>query len=405
MPDFVVGGPVTDDDFLYREEFVDDLWDDLTKNNILLIAPRRTGKTSVMTELLFNPRNDWLPVYLNVEELKDPGDFCLYLIDALNEYHPRFVKNVLMKTWEFFKTAANSVEIEAYDIKFALKQSDIYTSWKFRANELIDQIKNSDKKILFIIDELPDMLLNMQKTNNSNMPEFIHWFRKIRTDPRYKGIRWLVAGSVNIEGTLSSAGELKTINDLKKAILPPFSLDNVKAFVTTLLGDRNITFDDDLIPAIYELLGSPIPYFLQLLTQELYRYCKHNKISHVSCENLNFVFEKVILGINARDKLQHNKDRIKLNYPEQEREAAYKLLNHLSLSENYENRKTLFNLYKNLEEPKSAKRSDEELKDAFNNLLLKLETDFYIEEKDGHGFYFSNKLLKRWWKKYYGYNR
>lgn len=78
MIDFVIGGPATDSDFLFREEFIEDLWDSARKNNILLLAPRRMGKTSIMHQLMEEPREGWLVVYLNVEELESPGDLLFW---------------------------------------------------------------------------------------------------------------------------------------------------------------------------------------------------------------------------------------------------------------------------------------------------------------------------------------
>ena len=46
MPDFIVGSVARDEDFLFREEVVEDLWESLEKHNVLLLAPRRIGKTS-----------------------------------------------------------------------------------------------------------------------------------------------------------------------------------------------------------------------------------------------------------------------------------------------------------------------------------------------------------------------
>ena len=56
MKDFVVGSVARNEDFWFRDSFVDELWDALRKHNVLLLAPRRTGKTSVMYRLLDQPR-------------------------------------------------------------------------------------------------------------------------------------------------------------------------------------------------------------------------------------------------------------------------------------------------------------------------------------------------------------
>ena len=45
--DFVVGGVARDSDYYFHKAFIDDVWDSLKKDNVLLLSPRRTGKTSV----------------------------------------------------------------------------------------------------------------------------------------------------------------------------------------------------------------------------------------------------------------------------------------------------------------------------------------------------------------------
>jgi predicted AAA+ superfamily ATPase len=84
MSDFIVGSPARNDDFWFRENFVADLWEALEKHNVLLLAPRRTGKTSVMYHMLDNPKEGWLVIHLNVEDLATPADFVVSLINATN---------------------------------------------------------------------------------------------------------------------------------------------------------------------------------------------------------------------------------------------------------------------------------------------------------------------------------
>lgn len=52
MADFIVGSPVRDEDFWFRDDFIEDLWESLEKHNVLLLAPRRIGKTSVMYRMV-----------------------------------------------------------------------------------------------------------------------------------------------------------------------------------------------------------------------------------------------------------------------------------------------------------------------------------------------------------------
>jgi len=55
--DVIAGSPARDADFWFRKEFREKLWVSLKKHNVLLLAPRRTGKTSVMYRMLDDPKD------------------------------------------------------------------------------------------------------------------------------------------------------------------------------------------------------------------------------------------------------------------------------------------------------------------------------------------------------------
>jgi hypothetical protein len=48
MTDFYTGSPVDPNELWFRDEFIDRLWEVLRGEHVVLAAPRRTGKTSVM---------------------------------------------------------------------------------------------------------------------------------------------------------------------------------------------------------------------------------------------------------------------------------------------------------------------------------------------------------------------
>ena len=125
MTDFVVGSPVRDEDFCYRELFIDELWEALDKHNALLCAPRRTGKTSVMYRLLDHPKSDWLVIHLNVEALKTPSEFLINLVDALHEHQPEYLRNTLTATCSFLTNLFDRIKtIEAFELKVELRKSE-----------------------------------------------------------------------------------------------------------------------------------------------------------------------------------------------------------------------------------------------------------------------------------------
>ena len=59
----IVGTPARGGDFYDREQLIDLLWDRLDTGNVLLAAPRRFGKTSVMYRLIDEPEQGWKPAH------------------------------------------------------------------------------------------------------------------------------------------------------------------------------------------------------------------------------------------------------------------------------------------------------------------------------------------------------
>lgn len=324
MADFIVGSPARDDDFCFRQEFLEDLWEDLEKHNVLLLAPRRTGKTSVMYRMLDKPKESWLVIHLNVEDLKTPDDFIISLIDAINEHQPSYLRETLAKGWDFLAGALSRIErIEVSEFKLQLRRrEDSGGKWQDQAGELIERVFKSNQKILFIIDELPDMLGSMLTVSKEEYSLFLHWFRKIRDRSLKNNLRWLVGGSVNLIAALDQQGMVKQVNDLKVEPLPSFTGKEVQIFVERMLCSRGVEFDKTVVPRISELLGAPIPLFLQMLTQELFRLWKRNETTPLSALVVDEVYNKSLLGEMARDKLQHYRSRIDVHYPQEEREAA-----------------------------------------------------------------------------------
>lgn len=63
MADLIVGPPATGERFYDREELIKQIWERLDSDNILFVAPRRFGKTSVMLNLQ-NIQNQTTNLYL-----------------------------------------------------------------------------------------------------------------------------------------------------------------------------------------------------------------------------------------------------------------------------------------------------------------------------------------------------
>lgn len=407
---FYIGQVVEPEDLFFRESFIKELWESLENQHVILTAPRRTGKTSVMTHLLQRHEDDWLVLYLNVQATSSPVDFYLLLLDEFNTRDPKSLRRIFEKGASYVKGALqhiDSVEVgslEVCSLKVGIRDQDkdLEGAWKERLNDLLDRIRDSECRILVILDELPDMLLAMKK-DVGLLREFLAWFRIQRTTRKVAQdrIRWLIGGSINLIGTLDSMGMVDLMNDPQVMPLPVFSHEQVVEFVTVMLESRGCAFDEDVPDDLSRKLGRPIPYFLQMATQDLFRKWRSEPDRSVSRNDVADVFRKLIASPEARDKLQHYYSRIDHYYGEA-REPAYALLRMLSLSDSSVPRQLLRQKYDEVQHAADIHLKRHEGDRAFNEMMLHLENDFYIVEAGGGNQYvFASGLLKAWWGKYY----
>jgi hypothetical protein len=75
----LVGPPVRLDDFYGRDSFVELVWEKLAAGNVLLAAPRRFGKTSVMYRLMDRPREGYTFVHADLEHMAQPAELITVL--------------------------------------------------------------------------------------------------------------------------------------------------------------------------------------------------------------------------------------------------------------------------------------------------------------------------------------
>lgn len=408
IPDFYTGSPLEPSDLWYRDKFIDDLWETLETQHGLLTAPRRTGKTSVMGYLAANPKNNFSPVPVFVQDLDHPGEFILTILDTFHDKHPDLFHSMFSKGSRAVKAALRHIgEIGVSEFKIALKEQDPdwKTNWKTRGDELFEHVRESGHKVLFIVDEFPDMILNMNKYHPQLVLPFLGWFRGHRQSPLPKKdpVRWLLGGSVNLSTTLDSLGCLDKINDLHDERLPVLTPAQIKNFVQRMLAERGVTMESDFLRHFAERLGQPIPLFMQMLTLDIYRLWKRRPEPRppLSTDDLDAAFEELIVSSASRDSLQHYYSRIAQYYDELKRSAAYDILAKLSISSSGLARTRLLETFNLVMEARGETLPEHERRRRFNQLLRDLENDFYVAEVNDGLIDFASGLLKAWWRKYY----
>ena len=67
-----IGKTATGDNFFLRDDIVDEIYEALEEGqNLLLSAPRRVGKTSIIHYIKDNPADEYYCVYVDTEDVSD----------------------------------------------------------------------------------------------------------------------------------------------------------------------------------------------------------------------------------------------------------------------------------------------------------------------------------------------
>jgi hypothetical protein len=403
-PDFYVGSVVPAEDLQFRDAFIEDLWEAIRTHHVLLKAPRRCGKTSVMEHLRASPQHGYAVIYENVQDLTHPADLLLAILDNFRDQHPGLFDS-LVKGWKTVTSWLPEVEEIGYGgvkTKFRENVKDYREQWRTHGEALLRQLRALNRPVLIIVDELPDMLINLKQEDPNLLRDFLSWFRDKRCDPQPKKdtVRWLLGGSINLSSTLDGMALLDRINDLEDLSLPDLTSGQIETFVAEMLGARQVPFEKKVPDRLRELLGRPIPLFLQMLTQDLYRSWRVRP-RKLKPADVDAEFASFITSTSAQDKLQHYYTRLAKYYEEPALTQAHEVLNHLcQTGEAGASRSTLMQLV-DATYPPGKLPALHERKRLFLQLMRDLENDFYITEVAAERYGFASGIMKAWWRKHY----
>lgn len=279
----MVGRPVHGNDFYNRKRELKAIRAHLDVDHMLLLAPRRVGKTSLMWKLAeqIQEEEDFVSVFFTAGGEGDTEvDFVDRLFRTIGE-HPEG-KRVLKKLQKgplgglFAKlgslrtfSVAGLLEVELGERAEA--------SWKTLGEELVTALASTGKRWLVQVDELPLFVLNLvhQDEGGTKVRAFLDWFRSLRQQSPLlsENVRWLLAGSIGLDTVTERLNLGSTINDLRIQSLGPFSPETADGFLETMGVYYDLPLTSPVRQYIMERIGWLIPYHLQVVFSVLREVC------------------------------------------------------------------------------------------------------------------------------------
>ena len=375
----IVGQVASKNDFWGRENEIANIWDALMSgSSVLLAAPRRVGKTSIMYKLRDEPQGNFIVLYSIVSSAHSTNAFWERLFRDISSTD--FADTFGNKARHFFGLA-KTIKIDsvsANGVKFGdSKEMSYLEAFK----ELILKMDESIKLII-MVDEFAQAIDNMVNEGDKGEAQLLlQDVRLLRQDDRFSSkVQFVFAGSIGLESVVIKAdSSTKEINDLNSIPINPFNLQDAKKFALKLASDNAIAVADEQIDYTLAKLEWLIPFHIQIMMQELKRLRK----IELSNDDVDEAFRQ---ALKQRNHFEHWKKRLN-SLDASEYKFAKEMLNKIS-EDSMMASSEIMNL--------ATKHELEE--DEAKNIIRSLIYDGYINNDENPKIYrFNSAMLKMWW--------
>jgi AAA+ ATPase superfamily predicted ATPase len=388
----IIGNPAEGGDFFDRPKILAKFRRELDNSaNLLLVAPRRVGKTSLVIRLCEQWRADpnRKAVFLNVEGRGDELAFAEKLIDELARtgLHPEIMTRAVGIFTKIRQGLGGKVGVPGFEVSLGeAADADLSTLGKV-LESVFRKIEESDSQVLIAIDELPELLRTLHEAEDGpkRVTAFLHWLRELRQTYRKK-IRWVFLGSIGLDNFVEDQRLQHTVNDLQVFTLDAFSLEEANAFLNRLGQSNELPLTDLECAEIIKLLGWPLAHHLQLMFHEL-RDLEPRSISRA--------FES-LLGIDHFRDFDTWRQRLDKQFSAPDAAACKAILGQLGKHPTGRDREQILAVLM----AKPAADVDK-VEEQLSRMLIVLQRDGYLLESGGR-YAFRSFLLREYWQRRHG---
>lgn len=382
----IIGTPAQKEYFYPRPEVRDRILS-ATKNgeNILLSAPRRVGKTSILLDLVNNQDDNVYAVFVDTEPIANSEDFFKAVLNAILDADLLAGFSKFSKaTHDTLSKWANRIAgLKILEVGVDLKEKEKVLYYQ-QLIDFLDEVKLEDKTILLMIDEFPITIENIHKASGVEAAkEFLSQIRAIRQNPKLNTkLRFVFTGSIGLFTVLKRFGATDRTNDLREIKVTPLREAEARDFVTKILSPyikEEVT--KDVQDYILKKIEWWMPFYFQLLVSNLGELVKYEDMP-VNATTIDVAFDKA--AENGNIYFEHFKSRLAKIFADDELKFVLELMLQL----------------------KNAPITNEQVTDlavkhdvlkAVDDILEILKHDGYIVLDNG-AYKFYSPIIKKWWK-------
>jgi uncharacterized protein len=372
-----LGNVADGENYFERPHLNAKFWRLLAKSGHLsIVAPRRVGKTSLMSNIVATPVNGYKILYTITESVND-----------LNEFFRKIYKELLASISKSnkFKELIDDVykklkikKISLTGIEFEKEEIDFFEEIKY----LLKNMKEKDDHIILMIDEFSQTLENIIKDKGENAAKlFLHQCRELRIDKDCRDkISFIYTGSIGLENLVVSIDEAKSISDIGRFEMPTLSLEEAKAFIEKILNNEGWKFDEMDQNYFLEKLRWLLPYHIHVIMSEVEEIGIAENSKNITQSIIDKAFEN---SLSNRTYFEHWLSRLRIMFSGQQFSCTKEMLKKTALN-NWQSKYDYFDI-----------ANKHKIDDA-NMLINILIHDGYIVIEN-KSYRFNSPLLQEWW--------
>lgn len=385
----ITGQIARGDDYFPRENITGAIWDKLSSgNNLLLSAPRRVGKSSILNNLLEQPREGFLVTYVTTESVDSRDEFAEKLYNAV-VHQLRSISRYAETFKKYTEVIVKSIGGVTADGGITLKEADV--DYQKRLVHLIEAI-DTDEQIVILIDEFAQTILNITELHGANEAvKFLQQQRELRMMP-VKGtsrVQFVYAGSIGLGNVVHGLNSSKFINDLYEIDVLPLAEDEADAFINKIILSMGLIIETEAVALLKQKIEWYIPFYFQLIIGECCMLLRKTGTCDVDCTIVEQAFAEALKQKSVFDNWQ---ERLRIAFKKNDFIFAKGLLNVAS------ERLSLDKLF--ISNLADKYQPDMEVIEV----IRILKHDGYVcAAAEENSLKFTSPLLKEWWRQNVAY--
>ena len=377
-----------------RQQEITAFWDYARSgDNLLLLAPRRVGKTVVINHMAETAsREGFRAVLFDAEGLSREKDFFRNLCSKIQgelTSGDRIVTSFTNRMNKMLK--GDGVDVRDW------RQWLLEIDWQEFADHLVMHLNShsGDGRWLIMVDEFPVFVQALLRRSGTDaVREFLYWMRRIRQ--RCRNVTWLYTGSIGLDSVARSSNLEGALNDLRPVGLDAFDPLIATSFLRYLAMRRGCVITDEACARTIQRLGWLSPYYLERVCEAA--CARVGQRGAVSVGDAEAAMDQM-LELGKRLYWAAWREHLERNFVEPIRGLLYAILADVAKAKSGLTYTALLVSARQY----SASVTEADVRDQLDILV----SDGFLAVRDGT-FNFRMGLLREWWLRYvveYGYAR